>query len=70
MSEANPFEHLSRENLIAICLDARNLREQIAQEIERELESNASYFGLAKPKEKWYGYQDALRLSANIARGK
>ena len=46
------------------------MREQIAKEIEHELESNASYFGLAKQGEKWYGYQDALRLGAKIARGK
>jgi len=42
--------------------------ERIAEAIENELDSNSSYFGLATIGEKWYGYQDALRLAVRVAR--
>ena len=55
MSAENPFEHLSREDLIAICLENRQFREQIAREIEE-----LPYYGSVK---------DAIENAAKIARG-
>ena len=55
------------EKTLAIHLT--ELREEIAKEIEHELDSNVSYFGLAQKGEKWFGYQDALRLAIKKARG-